>query len=123
MQDDVDKRLNYDIYKQDSFRHRHHLLDIIKTKQLKKQKKRITVSYRPAGQNSFKVGYGGAVKHIYASNPDTYLNEVKEEKRRRREAQRKSMVEGTLKTSHRRLGQQAREEVRPGQIQRINREL
>jgi hypothetical protein len=85
MLDEIDGRLNYDIYKQDSFCHRNHLLEIIKKKKLKKPSNRgCAVSYLPTGHTSFKVGYGGNLRDIYASNPDTYLNEVRESKSKKR---------------------------------------
>ena len=50
MKKDIDRRLNRDIYKQDSMDHRSHLIDILRQKKLKKKEKRITVSYRPSGE-------------------------------------------------------------------------
>lgn len=71
--------------------HRQHLLNVIKKKSLKKERKRIAVSYRPSGQQGFKVGFTGKLQDIYKSNVDTHLIKVNEERQRSREKRRKSM--------------------------------
>ena len=60
MKEAVDDRLNFDIYKQDSFSHRNHLLDIIQRKSLtRKSASRKPVSFRPNAKSKFRVGFGG----------------------------------------------------------------
>lgn len=73
-----DQRLNYNMYKQDSFEHREHLLDVIKRKDLKKR----VVSYKPEGSSGFKVGYTGNIKELYRKS-EKYIKEVSEEKRKK----------------------------------------
>lgn len=97
MADQKDGRLNYNIYQQDSFGHRRHLLDILQRKTLTKQSSHKPVSYRPGGRTKFKVGFGGSIKELYASNPNTFLKEVLEEKLKKRSTQRKSMYKELVK--------------------------
>ncbi len=66
-------------------------MDIIKKKSLKKQRKSRVISFKPSGQKNFKVGYGGNVSDIYNNNPNTYLNEVLEEKAKKRQIKRNSL--------------------------------
>lgn len=78
------------------------MLDIIKRKELKKPKtKTRVISYRPSASASghFKVGYAGRVKDIYDNNPNTFLNEVLEEKARKRQKGRDSLYKVCSKKS------------------------
>ena len=87
-----------EIYKQDSMKHRDHLLDIIKKKQLKKEKKKsVPVSFKPSGAQGFKVGYSGRVKDIYQNNPNTFLNDVEEERNKMRSKKRQRMYQELFK--------------------------
>ena len=100
MKETPEDRLNMNIYKQNSYSHRNHLLDIIKRKELKKPKaKTRVISYKPSASDQFKVGYAGRVKDIYDNNPNTFLNEVLEEKARKRQKRRDSLYKVSSKKS------------------------